>query len=1728
MPFTDAFQRAFDDVAAEASAAANNGAPDRRTESAHRYFEDAPAPPTPASTSSPQMSPWLQYLVGLREAPPSETAAAPSTKRGSSHNRKAFLTSASRADGVFVHHVFSNAAEASLYVHVRSPRDFLRPKPSRSGRGDDEDGAAESWSLLPLSAVLGRVERVLQDMARQEVARRQHNASPSPWSSAAREAFSLVFWRAMLEQAFLEQYCEVSLLEIETTTAVSGCAAHSTAAATRQTVHDLYPYDYRAQPVELRHRLEEAMRALLCASAFSLHAQWEIFMTRRGPSNTLSHLLGLEVLLLWWYANPDQMPVELASAALRFPPLTHRHQQRLATSGSGGGGDGQRSSMALRAAATTNANNASLPETTVEKHLQAFLQARAVKGAAAAHEKDVSVTGGLLCPAAIFPPSYLAALRLHLSRVRHRKDTISCPLFARVLEVALSVASTSTQAWSEARTPQCEKVAAGVHDKQKGPPPPLPPQWTVSRRGREIAEALVVDWLWPVICRTSSFHPAPLPTPTVHDLLHPAASVPPYHANGAAHHHHGGSAAESDLESPECWAVLVAVVAAVAQIRAHMLPLRRAGAGSGGAHSHRSDSSGGAAHSTQVGSVARLREEFFAPAMRVLLCPVAASGGEAQAAPPSWAHLVFGRVLSCYQESGWLARDVRHQPATPAQLWERLFFSFCTTFPNVFHAGNAVTVLWVMWAMEGAASVPTTHYSTFQAMNKGRLEALQAWSDAIAPVSVVEAHHKGREEEEELSDEICSVVDMVESEMAIGSTVPHAELRQRARYVAASASENDDAAAVAEVDSRHARRSQRRSHAGASLPVCATPLPPNPPSHLCSASARSHFEDYLRASQELREEVRSVLVHIFRHYASLPVLRPTSEEASTHGNGSTAASHTTSAACFTSGAVSSEEAARLRRSGQPSFFVLLKLTHALAFFGDVFTSQGSLETKQAAATTNSTTSVQGLVPSVLQDVVPVCQPVVARYLRRLQVFTTTTSGRDGALALLTDGEVQAQLNSLSPQIGRRRLVAALLWSGLTPAALKGMQHEVGEEEYGSEHNGDDVERPAFGSGSLAWHALGSNQLPFFTVTTKSSIRSSSITETAAVSEGSDETAENAALPVVVTNTPADVAALISDVMRNLWQLAIAVPEPARVVLHLQPFAHAHRTAQKLDSRDEQRNDSSGAGEAAETEKSGPSSHVGAEMEEEAAAPEWTAAAAAAPHAEGEMAYEEEGEMDVVLNAPSHWTSEPVDTAVAEVDGSADFAGEDAAGHFDVVDGEDAANASEPSQWDAHETLRPASTKAGLEESGEVAETTSSAEAVDAAPASSHHALLQALQPALPAAQHLFYSVLEVLAWTANAQHSHEALEVPATTASSGGGLANVGSAVWCTQLLTYYNICAAAWATPLDTRNSVSDRHVFSSSSSTGTKNAVLCRPPLVMQTLLLFVQTCPDAYLVSLLLLNLLVLRDADGRSAAQLTAQSNLPQRWQREGCMLPWTLECALAQMLYHAGVTSMVVRRWRALSADSSCSAVDDANAALRHVMVHRELVQSFAMLENEEGELDSSGNTFTSLRVTAAGSPPRSSVDGHEPHARSATTPRDFVLSIGSVLLASLQLRFRCLATHRSFYRYNVYVNEFLHNTSISSTTEKGTTDITALRVVLPSVQIISPSPSTVPPQQLQPLRHAWRGNLSGTQRGTLRRCFRGGEAAAPSLQKPSEIAAAQRAVARREDEADTQYVDAFL
>lgn len=1481
------------------------------------------------STPASRLSPWTAYLLGLRRLHPSVDAAVSPGSSSPAFPAASTAPPARRAgdfagaQDAFVHHVVAGAKEAALYSTVRPAQSFLRGERAAPGQSP--------WRLIALSSALKEMEGVLRDMLR--TAQRGGTAVDP-----------LVLWRAMLEQAFLEQYCEVA----------APCDPATAESQVEGRLRSLYPYDYAAQPLALRRRLERGVRALLCASSRVLHAQWEQYLSAHPPSDVVAQVLGLEFVLLWWWANPDQLPFELSLSTARLSPPTLRstRQHGLQAGGSDDAG--------LRADAG-HSNFVSAMPPPVEEHLRGYLGDHFSDGGDELHggapRRRALRSGGLLCPAAVFAPAYRSALRDHLARVSLRKTLAVCPLFLRLIEVAAAAATSDVGVAADnahATTTQHAAPRAST---------------TAARRGREVLRQLCNDWLWPVVCSSDA-----------------AALRPSY-----------GVAAER----AEDWAVVVAAVVAVSQLRGHLLALRRAGGGAAvvrleGPVSISSHPARDAAP-VRGPALACVRDHLYDPLVCLVLCghdavpPFAATPGQDSTRSPAWAALVFARVSACFEEAGVLQRDVARQPATPARLWHLLFNALCDAFPNVFSAGNAVTTHWALLALEGVGAPPSHYYSTHRMLSAGKTQTAMAWLRAVeaARLPAVRAPPK--------LPEPLSGGDTAMSETAL---CPRSERRQRASYVLSHAlaphdgSGDDDSggngisgsssSGAAAVSKQHARPAPRQRGTPASLPSFSSAPSPPLPVQLGSPATRERAHANVRSCAEQAEEVIALAVDIFRRYAALPVMVAEDAAAARASRGGAPTLGEDGAALV------------LSSSGQASVTVLLRLLQIAAVCGEADPDGG-------------TAGTSGLVRDVVRDLLVECHAAAAVHLRKLLVSSAAASGRRGALSLLHDAATLAALEQLPPALGRRRLTTALLWSGLPASAL----------------DGDASAEEVYGSGSLAWLVVERNQARFLGVEPGSS--------TAAAMDVAAGTPSHDALPID-GNTVEDVAAFLDGVLRHLWQLAITIPDPGRVAVLLRPH---------IPPEDEEAvapvtvaaTQAAGAADLAETSDS-----VATAPDD---SPAWDAGAA-------------QNSDEVVLDYDAA-ASVYADEAEVAVQGEADTAAGWSTGAGDV-DGElgddndaaaETAQASGSPLWDPREAVHGPL-------HGEPPETDTGAGS--SAPAATAHlddrAVALAMSPATPAAQHLFYALLEMLYWAA--QPSDASSAGAANPASGPHGLGHAGlvderGRQWRARLALHYGACVRVWEGHCGLHDGAAHR------ASAAPGAVLLCRPAMLERVALVLLHTCADVYVVGLVLLCLL----RGGGGGTDLDAAALTRRLRRRDGSLLSWAVESSLAQLLLHAGVTCAGVRRWRcdvhgwpADTVERDGGEAGATAAVLRYVAAHRRL-----------------------LCGVAAG-------------AAAHAAPSDLLLSLGNLLLCSLECRQLAGSRGRPLYRYNAYVNEFVLHAPPPSATAPAPS-WTTLRVVLPSVQLTSPAPSTVPPQQLVSFPLAWQRTLSNAERAAVRRRFRG-------------------------------------
>ncbi|KAG5469700.1 hypothetical protein CUR178_01838 [Leishmania enriettii] len=1617
---------------------------------------------------SGHLSAWTEYLVGLRDVPPSNPFGAPRESGSalmsgiSSSSRESPLTSGFvGSQGVFVRHVFDDVKETTLYATVRPPEAFLRPEQATT---DSTFEGGFPWHLMPLSAALKDMEAVLQDMLMQEQqGRAKRGSDVLPASSA------VTFWRAMLEQAFLAQYCALAVLQ-DGDLAAPGRPQHW--------LLNIYPHDYSRQPAGLRGRLERGIRALLCASAYTLHIHWEQYMARHSPTDSAAQVLGLEFVMLWWWANPDQMTVELSLPGGRLPPPT---LQSLRQRGSleeatvqGWRGDDRPSSPSTRPAADTSI---ALPS--VEHHLQHYLAHHFGSGGADAgthpqselqmwqqrRRRALLCDGGFLSPAAVFPPAYLDALRTRVAHVRHRKNLITCPLFPRLIEVALAV-GTSDTATSNAGGAS----ASATHSTQRKP------RSAAARRGREIALQLCHEWLWPVICGRA-------PCLTIPSTGHPLR------CSGAAVAHAPLHAAP--MEAVEDWAVLMAAVAAVSQVRGNLLALRRAGGSSvrgrpDGVHCATLPKvSGGDTEEPTVAisesgiSLAHVRDHLYMPLVRALLIsPAGAPSLDGERAlvdcgatvpddMPGWLALVFTRVSACFEEAGMLQRDVALQPATPARLWCLLFHCLCDTFPNVFHSGNTVTVMWTLLALEGVCTLPSLYYGTYRVTNVSKAQTMSAWWNTLAASSSFEV--RATERAGLMTLPRCAD----ESEAAAAcSLCPRSERCQRTAFVLstavvdASASDSGPKRAGIGGSSAHVWHG-RRPGTMTSLPSFASAPAPELPLQVSSPAALAQAQAHLASCAELSEEVVAISIEIFRRYARLPVLVPGAEllpsiepaasvaDVGEVGNGR---SHCRSSA----------EAVSLRHQGHPSLLVLLRLLQVAALFGEVGNTASD--------------SHPGLVDCVVSDLISACHPVVAVYLRKLRVYAAAVSGRSGALALLHNEALQGALDSLPPSLGRQRLVKALLWSGLPVSALE---------------KGAGSGTAVYGSGSLAWYVLERNQQRFLAFTLPNSSAAASVGRaedrrhkrkppSADEAYGTGSGAEGA------ISSFSEVVSCLDEILRHLWQLAIAIPDTARVALCIHPYVNDEVTRHSdpdAGTHNAKTVPNGSAGSAAKPASGGCDGVAEHEPDSTLASSDDDALPTMPAAADGEGMPAEVGyESDAALEtSAADWPDGEAEGADTPADWSRNLyvdGGFDSEVAVDIPADEDAhTSLSAAPLWDSRAAVRSSVTLDATHSEDDVGTATDSSEGLRAklkvpmddadrgnigTHPDDYRALAQALLLATPAAQHIFSSLLEVLSWSALPQTpladsaASLALDGPLGHAQVPGDFGRH----WRARLAANYSRCVAVWQAHCRLTD-------LSTAATPGA--AVLCRPQTMERIALLLLHSCPDVFALGLLLLAM-----AGGTANARHLSRNEVEEferRVRNTGSLLPWSVESSVAQLLFHAGVTAANVRLWRKASGLTDNLVPhhrrkNTSSAALLHVTALRTRLER---VTKETRTPDRGGSTSTA-----------------DQGARG-----DLLLSIGSLLLCSLEQRCADGSGRRALYRYNAYVNEFLLHRLPAAEECKETPSrpspgphITTLRVLLPSAQLKSSSPSTMPPQQIVSLRLAWQRTLRRSKKIAILRCFR--------------------------------------
>lgn len=1276
----------------------------------------------------------------------------------------------------------------------------------------------------------------------------------------------------------------------------------------------------------------------------------------------------------------------------------------------------------------------------VELHLM-----RCMNDCQSSQDKQQSLrqSGGFLSPSVMFTPSFREELRAHVGRLGHKRNYISSALFCRMLELSLSLSS-------------CNSLC-GVAENCSCP---TAERSCSANRGAQLAHQLVQDWLWPIVCG--------LPASTF-----PAVEVDP--------DDRGPSQCHPYDEAQKDWAVLIAVVSAIAFLKEHLLPLRGAEGrrmeGRTPSRTSFSTSTGGQGRPRR-GSLAyaeilqRIQEDHYSATLRRFFYLT-----EADCPLPRLYHRVFRLVATAFEESGVVRSSQAAQPHSLAALWHSLFHSLCDAFPNVFYGGSTVSVMWTFMALEGLCAAPSAFYSRHRHTTTGREAALAMWGliclNCITPPTP-DGRHLLRNRERYSSEALSAALLQLEQPKGAAAPrmsryCPSTERRHRCVYLAQRLTAEEPVIPASPCESKPEMtassppQTERRQVMQHQMSVVA----PSFVSHRVALPLRvgpyTTAAEVLSSTQSTRElcrEMSSVATQIFRRYASLPV-SPSMSDAS------------------------------LQQATLPSLYVLAKLVQCLCVVGGADCTVGGTAADASSRTSSATAApdLLQLFQSLSSDVLPACHAMMSGYLRKRCIQYTAVSGRQGAVALLTNPSVQEELNALPSSVAWHHLLTALLWSGLpaastpsdacamagrAPSTSSTAATAIEEELEGSENLLSTG--ACFGGGSFAWQVLAENRQLLLQPPAHCST-SHGASDGGAEVLSAEEEKEDATLP---TSTSRRVLRMV---LRFLWTLAISIPDDVRVTANFGPFVVSPEERNRVegqrlslssvvDSEDVARKGMSpGDSEALEgvpregqTTKDGLGSDasfvggatdyprafsydVGEEEEEDNAL--WGSLHGNENDLVGGFTSElEEGETE---EEAMEVEDEPSSANLAQILGASATANHDAVAPLvenDIQDDVPGASCASPLA-DGEALPRPSLPNVS--------------------------ALQQALLAHHPAALHIFASLLQLIRWSSSSAtedaKDYTSCVTQHCSSTSHWYLEQRRDEGWCADLLRDYAHAIDWYA--IEGRQGIALPSSSSSYSAASLTRQTQRRHPLFLlqtmeSTTLVLLQSCPDVLLLALLLLHIAEARcgaPASSSPAPSLPLQLSAPANR-----LFSTSVECSLSQVLYHAGVTARDIHLWRTHTAPSLLASV----AASPLLRLTDDPVQAHRCL-------------LTALRESDRAS---SSTD--------AVVKRQWVMLLGSLLLSSLEMRMDSTASPASSisHQHNFYMNEFLNNTEGPKSRGDGgraAVSTASLRVVLPSLQLASRSPSALPPQQIISVRRAWRDSASMATKQLLRKCFDEGQ-----------------------------------
>ncbi|KAG8345974.1 hypothetical protein TRVL_03195 [Trypanosoma vivax] len=554
------------------------------------------------------------------------------------------------------------------------------------------------------------------------------------------------------------------------------------------------------------------------------------------------------------------------------------------------------------------------------------------------------------------------------------------------------------------------------------------------------------------------------------------------------------------VEKYEDWLVLIASIAAAAVLERHADDFSR-------------ECLYSASYTRLVHQACNEFMEFVHKCASLLQDAEQQGGGRTPNSPLvslGWAKLLFVTVLRCYEESGVFHSSPARRPGNAARLWSNIHLKLLTKFPHVFHAGNTVTTLLSLGALEEVSvSSRGTHRLSFfgkeQALHRWRLECLSHTGTAnYDNQRLPENAHAGEAFECSGSARMngCFQNPGGASFLRASEGIPRASKRLRTRMVVAYSSLTNAAESAAGSDHEQGPlhwKHRERFNVPSSVSFSRLSIPVFPTVrevHRCAEDAVDEISDAWDAA-----------IDIFRAHSSLPVLSPWTSTALSDVSG---------------GQLYASKLGIASEMSKPSMFLLLRLVSLLASMGDPLQSLvGDCYDREGGCTSNST-SLRGtrfpLLECIERDLVPFCHATVVTYLRRCCATFLSRSGRRGVQALFlrhhgSQNEEPLLLEKLNEDVAMERLLFGLLWSGGAGTGVQPL-------EYRSSH------RFSFGSGSMAWLII----------------------------------AQQSSASKFVGKQP-----LLTMVLSHLATLSLAIPDDYRHVMFFSPFALVSCT--KVGDRD---------------------------------------------------------------------------------------------------------------------------------------------------------------------------------------------------------------------------------------------------------------------------------------------------------------------------------------------------------------------------------------------------------------------------------------------------------------------------------------------------------------------------------------------------------------------------------